>query len=117
MLNQTFASIEMGAAPDCSKMACQPVCQCTESKCTKQMDACLDNSHCASLQGCVAGCSCGDHTCTIGCALKNPLALFQAKELLSCTKANCWSETDTMLNQTFASIEIVAPPAPPDCSK
>jgi len=65
--------------PDCSTVACPGVCTCTESKCAKEVGDCLANPDCAGLQNCVSACKCGDHTCTIGCALKNPRALLQAK--------------------------------------
>merc|ERR1712224_990895 len=79
--------------PDCSKAACGKVCTCTESKCADQADKCLADPHCAALQDCVMGCVCGDHTCTLGCAMKNPLAAATALPLFSCTKNNCWGVT------------------------
>jgi len=64
----------------------------------------MGNAHCAGLQGCVSKCKCGDHACTIGCALSNPLALIPAKDLLSCTKSKCWSQTES-------TVTNVSPPA------
>merc|ERR1712146_241245 len=78
--------VSIGGGPDCSAAACGKVCTCIESKCVNPMTDCLANAACASLQDCAMGCACGDHSCTIGCALKNPEAFLQAKPLLECTK-------------------------------
>merc|ERR1711963_654756 len=72
MMNQTLPVVTKATPPDCSKMACPKVCQCTEDKCSSQVETCLGDSTCASLQSCVQQCNCGDHMCTMGCALKHP---------------------------------------------
>merc|ERR1712151_1372097 len=115
-VNQTDASDELSvpAAPDCSKMACPKVCGCTESKCASQVSACLADETCARLQGCVQACKCGDHVCTLGCAMKHPTT--KVMPLFQCTKANCWSKAD-MPAQTsvFEPLAALAAPAAPDC--
>merc|ERR1712039_499813 len=98
--------VSIGAGPDCSKAACGKVCNCIESKCVDPMNKCLSDPHCAEMQDCAMGCACGDHTCTLGCAMKNPLAAATAMPLFTCTKSNCWSEN-----------EDVSIGAGPDCSK
>merc|ERR1712176_1431438 len=101
------AAIDIAAGPDCSKAACGTVCSCVESKCVDAMNKCLADTHCASLEDCAMGCACGDHACTLGCAMKNPLAAATAMPLFACTKANCFKAAD-------AAIDIAAGP---DCSK
>merc|ERR1712038_948392 len=79
-------SIAAASGPDCSKATCAKECTCVESKCEDQLEKCLANTHCAALQDCALACACGDHSCGVGCALKNPLAAATAMPLLQCTK-------------------------------
>jgi len=109
--------------PDCGTVACPKLCKCNEKHCAKEVSDCMGDSHCARVQGCVSKCKCGDHLCTTECALSDPHAVSHLKELLACSYGYCWSETDDVLNRTYAAFgldsaseDALAPPSPPDCS-
>merc|ERR1740123_1060357 len=75
------------AMPDCSKTACPSTCQCAETSCAAQIDACLADSTCAAGQGCVDQCKCGDMGCLTSCAWKH--ASPKAFPLLTCLASHC----------------------------
>merc|ERR1712151_846815 len=111
-----FAALSAPAAPDCSKMACPKVCGCTESKCASQVSACLADETCARLQGCAKACKCGDHACTLGCAMKHPT--IKVMPLFQCTKSKCWSKADMPAQPSvLAPFAALSVPTAPDCSK
>merc|ERR1711976_441449 len=75
------------SAVDCSSATCTDVCQCANSKCSSQVDACLADSACASAQSCVFGCACGDVACAAACAAASGSSL--ANDVITCLSSNC----------------------------
>merc|ERR1711920_1178877 len=101
--------------PDCSTTACPNTCQCAESKCATEIEACLADASCAKSQGCVDQCACGSLTCIAACATANPTAKGLAT--LKCLKSSCPSAAfDNATGAMEIALAVAAPRDLPDCS-
>lgn len=79
---------------DCSSATCGSVCDCANSKCSSDVDACLADSACASAQTCVFGCACGDVACAAACAASSGSSL--ANNVITCLSSNCAAEEEQL---------------------
>merc|ERR1712066_526755 len=84
------SEVEATALPDCSKTGCPAKCQCGESKCADEINACLADASCAAGQDCVDACPCGSNSCLAACAVKHPST--KGASVLACVEKNCASE-------------------------
>jgi len=78
------------AAVDCSGATCTDVCDCANSKCSSQVDACLADASCSSAETCVFSCACGDVACAATCAATSGSSL--ANDVITCLSTSCTSQ-------------------------
>jgi len=72
--------------PDCGTTACPSTCKCVEDHCASQINDCLSDPTCATGQGCIDACKCGDKACAAGCAANTPSPKGLA--ILTCAETN-----------------------------